>query len=288
MQLLLKISRLRFWIYIFGPFLVGLAAGARSLTDLISPETIIFGFYFLFPANLLIYGVNDIFDFETDRLNPKKKAYEILLPAERHSWLAKWIIVTNVPFLIYATIVSGPALAALTLFLFFAVFYSSPPIRAKAIPFLDSAFNILYVLPGIFGYALVAGTWPPWRIILAAAFWTAAMHAFSAVPDIEADEWAGLKTVATQSGRNGTIVFCLACYSFSALLVFKYLGAVAVGLGLVYVLLMAVSLFARNSTTLFRIYASFPLVNAIAGFVIFVSAAAENRGLWPAISFPDL
>jgi 4-hydroxybenzoate polyprenyltransferase len=28
--------------------------------------------YFTYPANLLVYGVNDIFDYETDKLNAKK------------------------------------------------------------------------------------------------------------------------------------------------------------------------------------------------------------------------
>ncbi|NCQ82272.1 hypothetical protein GW750_05760 [bacterium] len=33
------------------------------------------------------------------------------------------------------------------LFLFTSLFYSLPPIRAKAKPFLDGTFNILYILP---------------------------------------------------------------------------------------------------------------------------------------------
>ncbi|HBE82737.1 MAG TPA: lycopene elongase, partial [Blastocatellia bacterium] len=48
---LLKISRPRFWVYVFGPYLVGLAAAAASANDLLRPGSIVFGLYFLFPAN---------------------------------------------------------------------------------------------------------------------------------------------------------------------------------------------------------------------------------------------
>ena len=71
-QFLLKVSRPRFWLYVFGPYIVGLAAGAATRDDFVRIENLVFGLYFLLPANLLIYGINDIFDFETDRLNPKK------------------------------------------------------------------------------------------------------------------------------------------------------------------------------------------------------------------------
>ena len=35
--------------------------------------------YFLIPANILIYGINDIFDYDTDKLNPKKGTYEAFI-----------------------------------------------------------------------------------------------------------------------------------------------------------------------------------------------------------------
>ncbi|MEO7673038.1 MAG: lycopene elongase, partial [Pyrinomonadaceae bacterium] len=71
-------------MYLFGPYIIGLAAGASTRWELLSFGNIVFGLYFLFPANLLIYGINDIFDFETDKLNPKKQEYEALVqPGDR-------------------------------------------------------------------------------------------------------------------------------------------------------------------------------------------------------------
>ena len=66
---LLRVSRPRFWMYLLGPFMIALAA-----TSLRPPvEVWLLGLYLTLPANLLIYGVNDLFDVETDRLNPKKQ-----------------------------------------------------------------------------------------------------------------------------------------------------------------------------------------------------------------------
>jgi hypothetical protein len=66
-------------------------------------------------------------------------------------------ITLNLIFLVplmYLELSRGGFLVSLSLlgFLFFGIFYSAPPIRAKEIPFLDSFFNILYVFPGIAAY----------------------------------------------------------------------------------------------------------------------------------------
>lgn len=288
MKILLIISRPRFWIYVLGPYLVGLAAGAKSPDDFLRPDVTIFLFYFLLPANLLIYGINDIFDFETDSLNPKKNDYEMRLPAEAHSSLIKSILTVNIPFFIIAALFSPKILAAFSLFVFLSVFYSSPPIRAKALPLVDSAFNFLYVVPGIVAYILTSNQWPPADVLLAAGLWTAAMHAFSAVPDIDSDRRVGLLTVAVFLGRHGTIIFCLLNYSISALIMYKYLGGSTIALGSIYASLMAASIFINNEKLLFRIYSSFPWINAIAGFVIFLIAAMKNTALMGFLPFSGL
>jgi 4-hydroxybenzoate polyprenyltransferase len=45
--------------------------GISTLRDNII-QVLLFGLYFLIPANIRIYGINDIYDYETDKLNPKK------------------------------------------------------------------------------------------------------------------------------------------------------------------------------------------------------------------------
>gem|GEM_PF-2272145 len=64
------------------------------------------------------------------------------------------IACTHIPFLIRAVTQGQSILIALIIFRFFGIFYSSKPIRAKTIPFIDGIFNILYIIPGLLGYFL--------------------------------------------------------------------------------------------------------------------------------------
>jgi 4-hydroxybenzoate polyprenyltransferase len=274
LRFLLKVSRPRFWFYVLGPYLVGLVAGAADLNELLYPAYLLIGLYFTFPANLLIYGVNDIFDHETDRINAKKYDYETLVEPDSRGalWLA--IAITNLPFAAIFFFANFAASAAVIGFLFFSVFYSAPPIRAKTKPFLDSAFNILYAMPGFFAYSLLSGEFPPAAVVIAALCWTAAMHAYSAIPDIEADKNAGIATIATVCGEYGTIAVCLVLYATSAILSAPYLGFASVTLGLAYVLLMIASFYSAKHGRIFKLYKAFPLINVAAGFVLFWTIAS--------------
>jgi len=266
---LFQLSRPRFWIYIFGPYLVGLAAGASKLSDFHHWPIVVFGFFFLFPANLLIYGINDIFDYETDIHNIKKIDYETLVPpAER---ITLWLVIAllNLPFALGLVAANAAARWTLAAFLFFSIFYSAPPIRAKTKPILDAAFNVLYIFPGIFAYYLIGGEALSLNLVLAAWCWAMAMHAYSAVPDITADRTAKIQTVATYLGLPGTLLFCLVLYAASALLAFPHLSFISLLLGMVYVSLMLASLRAGTESDVMRLYKIFPPINTISGGVLF-------------------
>ncbi|HQU82103.1 MAG TPA: prenyltransferase [Pyrinomonadaceae bacterium] len=276
LKFLLKISRPRFWIYIFGPFIVGLISGANSPNEILSLKNLIFGIYFLFPANLLIYGINDIFDYETDKLNQKKTEYETLVEPDYRKGLSIVILLTNLPFIIYSFFINSKLALAMCGFLFFSCFYSAPPIRAKAIPFLDSIFNILYVFPAIFSFVLMTENFPPILAVVSAGFWTMAMHAYSAVPDIEADKQANLQTVATKLGANGTLLFCLVCYLLSAVLAFQFIGIFAFFFGIIYAAMMIISFKFNQKNEVFKVYKFFPMVNTIVGFFLFWTIALSK------------
>ena len=99
---LLSISRPRFWHYLIGPRLIGYTASLSHLGDFGQQRWFwVFLVYFSFPANLLVYGVNDISDGDTDQHNPKKKGYESMLQVST-SCLSGWIIGLNLPFGILA------------------------------------------------------------------------------------------------------------------------------------------------------------------------------------------
>lgn len=289
----LRISRPRFWIYLLGPYLLGLAAAVETAGELLRYDSVVlllFAIYFLFPANLLVYGINDLYDEETDRLNPKKSGYEVRVAMEERWPLKLAIFSINLPFASLALYLEPAAAIALGLFFFFSIFYSAPPIRAKTKPILDSAFNVLYIFPGIFSFLMITGYWPPLTVILAGWLWTMAMHAFSAVPDITADREAGISTVATLLDRNGTIVLCSALYLTAAVLAFPYLGSLAAILGGAYIVMMAVSLKQQDEASVFSVYKWFPLVNAAAGFAvfwyIFLPKTIQSASSGPAVLMP--
>lgn len=275
MRDLVRVSRPRFWMYLLGPYLVALAA--TSLRP--PPEVWLLGLYLTLPANLLIYGVNDLFDVETDRLNPKKRSYERLLQPGQRRGLVAAILLLNLPFLALVPFLPH-AWPWLLLFVVTGVGYSMPPLRAKSRPVLDAAFNILYVAPGIAAYATMSGGQPSPAVLVAALLWCMAMHAYSAVPDIASDRAARVPTVATLFGRDRTLLLCGAAYALAALLAYPSVGAFAVLGGLAYLTMIALSLRSRGPGQLFALYRRFPLLNTALGGALFCVTGLQNA-TWP-------
>jgi 4-hydroxybenzoate polyprenyltransferase len=270
---LLKISRPRFWIYTVGPFLVALAAAG-----VLPPVSVILlGLYLTLPANLLIYGVNDTYDYETDKLNPKKQSYESLLMRSSTRSLTKAILLLNLPFIVVLLfLLPINAWFWLAVFIFTGVGYSMPPIRAKARPVIDMVFNILYVAPAFAAYTALTGSLPPAPVMIASLLWCMAMHAYSAVPDIAADIASKTPTVATLLGRQKTLLFCGAAYVAAAIISWQYIAWLAIVSGLVYAVMIAASLRTTSDEDLFALYKRFPLINTLLGAALFFTVALTS------------
>ncbi len=258
-------------MYVLGPYAVGLAA-LKSPSVFYSPLALLFLIYFLLPANLLIYGINDIFDYETDVRNAKKRGYEGLVPPDARKPLVRAIALTNLPFFAVAWFLPGAAQRALLAFVLLSAFYSAPPIRAKARPFLDAAFNALYLCPGYVAYFLAGGKEFSLPTLFAGWAWVMAMQAYSAVPDITADTESRTFTVATTLGLRGTLLLCLALYLTAAALAFPAIHWLALPLGLVYATLMLLSLRAGTEEDVMKLYKNFPLINTFCGMALFFAA----------------
>lgn len=86
------------------------------------------------------------------------------------------------------------------------VFYSAPPLRFKALPFLDSLSNAAYAFPLAF-VPLALGFVPIWPAVLGLMAWSVAKHAFDAVQDIEEDRAVGITTTAVLLGSGGTALW---------------------------------------------------------------------------------
>jgi 4-hydroxybenzoate polyprenyltransferase len=220
LSLAISVSRTRFWIYTGGTFVVGYALGMESWLAFFLPAYTLFLLYFFFPANVFIYGVNDYWDEETDRTNPKKDEKEHRLGdgEERRDLRTVLLAVTGLS-LALLPVMDATARLIFLAFLFLAYFYSAPPFRFKEIPFLDFSSNMLYIMPGIFGFYLAAGTLPPLVLVFAGYLHIAGMHLFSAIPDIDCDRRAGITTTAVLLGRRSSLALCLVFWTLLSLLV---------------------------------------------------------------------
>ena len=177
-----------------------------------------------FPYNLLMYGINDVYDYESDLRNPRKGGLEGgLLPPELHTPTLWTSFLVSAPFIFFiaaSSVENALALAAFLGTIFFVVAYSIKGLRYKEIPFLDSfSSSIHFVGPAIFAVALFGDFSFEILIALLAFFlWGAASHAFGAVQDIRADREAGIASIATVLGARSTVRFALALYLVAALL----------------------------------------------------------------------
>ncbi len=268
-----RVSRVRFWLYLGGTYLVGYALGATTLEQFAQPSFLLHLFYFLLPANILLYGINDLFDQDTDRLNPKKGGREHRLQVRETRRLRTLLLAVGA-FSLLMVFVQESVLETFlfTAFLLLAVLYSAPPARLKAVPFLDFSSNILYGVPGILAFVQAGGSLPPGLAILAIFLWTSAMQLFSAVPDIASDARAGLRTTAVWLGRRASLVLCVALWFAFAVLVTQVLQVFlpwSYGTFL-YGILPLVALHPRVDVV--RVYWIFPYLNGLAGFSAFLLA----------------
>lgn len=189
-------------------------------------EVLVIGsLFFLIPYNLLMYGINDVFDYESDLRNPRKGGIEgALLEPKFHRLTIGLAIGLYLPFLI-ALLVVGNFLSGLLLVLltFAVVAYSIKGLRFKEVPFLDSLTSAShFVGPLLVGLAMAdVQIWNPAILPWVAAFtlWGMASHAFGAVQDIRADRLANIASIATALGAKNTVRFSFVCYLLAAVLV---------------------------------------------------------------------
>ena len=179
-------------------------------------------FFFLIPYNLLMYGVNDVFDYESDLRNPRKGGIEgALLDPKYHRITLILAFGIAAPFAVVLSMVNPSATFWLWLTLFAVVAYSLKGLRFKEIPFLDSLTRSLhFVGPMLVGLAMAKAQIHSAHLIAIAAFliWGMASHAFGAVQDVRADREAKISSIATALGARLTTRISFGFYVVAGLL----------------------------------------------------------------------
>jgi 4-hydroxybenzoate polyprenyltransferase len=263
------LSRPRFWFYLAGPVIVGVVYGADAPADFFSPLTVGLFAYFLLPANVFLYGVNDIFDADIDEVNPKKseEGKEVRYRGDRT--VTATIVAATLLGLVFVPFLPVEGIAALAAFYLLGTAYSAPPLRFKTTPLLDSLSNGLYITPGIVAFAAMTGEFPPLLAIGGGWLWTMGMHTFSAIPDIEPDRKAGIQTTATVLGERWTLVYCGLCWLAAAAL----MGLIHPFLANVFLVYpVFVFVIAVSPADVSRAYWWFPAVNVLTGMLLTLAA----------------
>jgi 4-hydroxybenzoate polyprenyltransferase len=206
-------SRPLSWVNTAFPF----AAAYFLTTREIDVAFVVGTIYFLIPYNLAMYGINDVFDYESDLRNPRKGGVEgALLDPSVHRVTLIAAVVTNVPFLLVLANL-GNLLSALVLAIsvFAVIAYSAPRLRFKERPFIDSLTSAThFVSPAVYGLVLAGAVIGPqlWAVLAAFFLWGVASHAFGAVQDVLADRQAGIASVATVIGARATVRLAVVAY----------------------------------------------------------------------------
>lgn len=214
---LFRVSRPISWVNTAFPFAAG-----YILLGSIDALWIVATLFFLIPYNVLMYGVNDVFDYESDIRNPRKGSIEGAMETKKfHPFILAASVVSTLPFVIILGILMPlPAFLTLLVVLFFVIAYSLKGLRFKEIPFLDSiTSSIHFVGPLVVAVACFGFPEAAWPYIVAFFLWGMASHAFGAVQDIIPDKKGGLRSIATVIGARATVILSICAYLISSLVV---------------------------------------------------------------------
>ncbi len=280
-------SRPLSWINTAFPF----AATYLLTTRQIDATLVIGTIFFLVPYNLAMYGINDVFDYESDLRNPRKGGVEgALLDKRMHRPTIIAAIVTTVPFLVYLVVVGDPlSWLVLGVSMFAVVAYSAPVLRFKERPFLDSLTSSThFVSPAVYGLVLAGATFTPqlWAVLGAFFLWGIASHAFGAVQDVLADREGGISSIATVIGARATVRFAVVSYLAGGMLLLftSWPGPLAAVLVLPYAIVCARfwNVTDATSESANRGWRRFLLLNFVTGFLVTMLL------IWTALLYPVL
>jgi len=265
-------SRPLSWVNTAFPF-----AAAYILSSGIDLTLVIGTLYFLVPYNLAMYGINDVFDYESDLRNPRKGGVEgAVLDRSMHRPTLIAVAVTNVPFLVYLVAVGSPlSWLVLAISIFAVIAYSAKGLRFKEKPFLDSITSSThFVSPAIYGLVLAGAVFTPqlWALLGAFFLWGLASHAFGAVQDVIADREGGLASIATVIGARATVRLSVLAYLLAGalLILTTWPGPLASILALPYAVVCGVywDITDAAAESANRGWKRFLLLNFVTGFLV--------------------
>jgi len=244
--LLIQVSRPLFWPMLPLVYALGINAAHAEWTV----ASIVQVALLTFPMNLIGCGLNDIYDYESDRRSPRRRAVWGALVGDENRPLVWRAVLTMVPLVVLGACLTrnwDNIVATVTLVIG-AWLYSVPPARLKERPPLDSLTNGLgyFLLPFAMGYSLGADPrLMPLRYYLL-AMCVVGVHAVATAADYEADRAAGHRTLAVVFGRRTAAAVAFAAFLITWLAADFHGTAVRVYIAICALVTLAVTVFPKD------------------------------------------
>jgi 4-hydroxybenzoate polyprenyltransferase len=260
--LLVQVSRPIVWPVLPLVYALGLHAARAPL----GAAAIVQMLLLTFPMNLIGCGLNDIFDYESDRRCPRRRAiWGAVVQAEDRAFIW-WATLAMMPLVVLGACLTRnwDNIVATVSLVLVAWLYSVPPVRLKERPPLDSLANGLgyFLLPFVMGYSLGADPRAmPLRYYLL-ALCVCGVHALATAADYEADHAAGHRTLAVAFGRRTAAAAAFVAFLVTWLAADFHGVAVRVFIALCLAVTLMAALFPRD-----RVLAA-ACVTVFAGFLV--------------------
>jgi 4-hydroxybenzoate polyprenyltransferase len=212
---LIQVSRPIVWPVLPLVYLLGLRAAHAGIDGVAVAQMVLL----TFPMNLIGCGLNDIYDYESDRHSARRRAiWGAVVTPENQAFVFR-ACAAMMPLVVLGACLTRNRdnFVATVSLVVIAWAYSVPPYRLKERPPLDSLANGLgyFLLPLMMGYSLKGDPryMPPRYYLLALC--VAGVHALATAADYEADQAAGHRTMAVVYGRRGAALFAFAVFLLS-------------------------------------------------------------------------
>jgi len=196
-------------------------------------------FYATFPLNFMVYGWNDMVDFDTDQLNPRKDSFWFGARGSQEQLQGLWkpilfVQILCTPILLYFA--GWQFLGLMAAFVIINGSYNLPENGLRSRPPLELLCQVGYVMTATFSVFINQVPNLPYITYFYLLLFAWQSHLIGEVMDIEPDREAGRCTTATILGMKKTKLLIIAIVAVEVgLLFFVYKdfifgGMLAIGL----------------------------------------------------------
>lgn len=237
----LKVSRPGLWFATLWLYLLP----TSQMTDIYQSWIFWYGlFYVCFPLNFLVYGWNDIVDYETDALNPRKDSFWFGARGSKEQLQVLWRAIAFSQLLFFPVLIwAGGWKVGLFLLIFILIngLYNLPERGLRSHPPLELLCQVGYLLVVPLSIWVNQLDGLPWQTYLYLFLFAMQSHIMGEVMDIVPDRKAGRKTTGTVLGTKRTKLLIIGIVMLEVALLFsiyqEYIFGGLLAAGLVWLLL---------------------------------------------------